>query len=114
MADNWSETALGPLLLQWQGCVAKLTQTSTLSLWPSNTPLLPFIKAEQLGRKALAQRFTAHSGVVLIFQNSWYDRAVPKCEPAVAVPEALPWLHPGQRDSGLMEFVNRQAADAEE
>ena len=70
MADNWSEPALRPLLLQWQGCVAKLTQTSTLSLWPSNTTLLPFVKTKQLGWQALAQWLTAHSRVILVFQDS--------------------------------------------
>ena len=37
MADNRSETTLRPLFLQRQGRVAKFSQTSTLSLWPSNT-----------------------------------------------------------------------------
>ena len=97
MADNWSEPALGPLLLQWQRCMAQLCQTSTLSLWPSNTTLLPFVKTQQLGRKAFAQRLTAHGGVILIFKDSWYDRAVAKCESATPIPEALPWLHPAKK-----------------
>ena len=98
MADNWSEPTLRPLLLQWQGCMTQLRQTSTLTLWPSNTTLpFPFVKTEQLGWQALTQRFTAHRGVILVFKDSWYDGAVTKCESAATIPEALPWLHPGKR-----------------
>ena len=78
----------------------------------------------------LLYRFTAHCGVILVLQDScvinvkfltrchrevieckgniltWYDRTVTKCEPAAPIPEALSWLHPGERNSGFMEFVN--------